>query len=36
VQHGVAEILVDGKSIPDNLIEPHNDGKTHKVKVILG
>ncbi|MFC1703492.1 GH36-type glycosyl hydrolase domain-containing protein [Candidatus Omnitrophota bacterium] len=36
VQHGVREVVVDGKSIVGNLVEPFNDGKAHKVKVVLG
>jgi cellobiose phosphorylase len=35
-EHGVKEVYVDGRKISGNLIEPHGDGKTHKVRVILG
>jgi len=35
-QHGVKEVFVDGRKIQGNLIEPHGDGKIHKVKVVLG
>jgi len=35
-QHGVKEVYVDGRKIQGNLIEPHGDGKTHKIRVILG
>ena len=35
-QQGVKEVFVDGRRISGNLIEPHTDGKTHKVRVILG
>jgi len=35
VECGVAKILVDGKEIEGNTIKPHNDGKTHKVEVIM-
>ncbi len=36
VQKGVKEMTVDGEKIDGQLIEPHGDGKTHKVKVIMG
>ena len=36
IQRRVKEIYVDGKMIKGNLIKPHNDGKMHKVKVIMG
>ena len=35
VEHGSIEVLVDGKKIDGNLIKPHQDGKTHKVKVVI-
>lgn len=35
VEHGPVEVFVDGEKIEGNLIRPHGDGKTHKVKVIL-
>jgi len=35
-QRGVKEIYVDGEKITGNLIEPHSDNKTHKVKVVMG
>jgi len=35
-QSGVKEITVDGKEIEGNLIVPFQDGKVHKVKVVLG
>jgi cellobiose phosphorylase len=35
-QRGVKEVYVDGEKIVGNLIEPHSDNKTHKVKVIMG
>ena len=36
VQKGVEVIYVDGQKIDGNLIKPHNDGKIHKVRVIMG
>lgn len=36
VEHGVKEIYVDGKKIEGNLIKPHRDGKSHKVRVVMG
>jgi cellobiose phosphorylase len=36
VEHGVKEVYVDGKKIEGQLIEPHKDGKNHKIKVIMG
>jgi cellobiose phosphorylase len=35
-EHGVKQIIVDGKKTKGNLIMPFKDGKTHKVKVVLG
>ena len=36
IERGIKEIYVDGKKILGNLIRPHNDGKVHAVKVIMG
>ncbi len=36
VQQGIKEIYVDGRRIEGNLIKPHNDGKIHHIKVIMG
>jgi cellobiose phosphorylase len=36
VQKGVEVIYVDGQKIDGNLIKPHNDGKIHTVRVIMG
>ena len=36
VQRGVREIFVDGEKIEGNIIRPHEDGKVHKVRVIMG
>ena len=36
VSKGIRSIKVDGKKIKENLIYPHEDGKTHKVEVIMG
>ncbi|MDP1853494.1 MAG: hypothetical protein Q8L26_04765 [Candidatus Omnitrophota bacterium] len=36
VEKGVKEIYLDGKIIRDNLIKPVGDGKTHKVRVVMG
>jgi len=36
IEHGVKEVIVDGKSISGNIIEPFGDRKVHKVKVIMG
>ena len=35
VEHGPVEVWVDGQKIEGNLIKPHRDGKTHKVRVII-
>jgi cellobiose phosphorylase len=35
LQSGTVELTVDGKKIEGDLIKPHGDGKTHKVKVLL-
>jgi cellobiose phosphorylase len=36
VECGVKSITVDSIEIPGNLIKPHNDGKVHKVEVVMG
>ncbi len=36
MEHGVKEIWIDGKKIEKNLIKPHRDGKSHKVRVVMG
>ena len=36
LEHGVKEIYVDGKRIEGDLIKPHKDGKSHKVRVVMG
>ncbi len=36
IEQGVKEIYVDGKKIEGNLIKPHRDGKSHKVRVVMG
>ena len=36
IQQGIREIYVDGKRIQGDLIKPHNDGKIHKVRVLMG
>jgi cellobiose phosphorylase len=36
VQRGIRRIYVDGRRIAGNLIRPYNDGKIHRVKVIMG
>lgn len=36
VSRGVKSVWVDGKRIDGNQIKPHRDGKTHRVKVLLG
>jgi len=35
VEHGPVELYVDGQKIEGNLIKPHQDGKTHKVRVVI-
>jgi cellobiose phosphorylase len=35
LEHGPVEVFVDGRKIEGNLIKPHSDGKTHKVRVII-
>ena len=36
VQKGIKEIYVDGRRIAGNLIKPHNDGRIHRVRVVMG
>jgi len=36
VSSGVARLSVDGVEQRGNLIQPHGDGKTHRVEVVLG
>ena len=36
MEQGVKEIWVDGKKIEGKLIKPHKDGKSHKVRVVMG
>jgi len=36
VSKGVAKITVDGNEISGNILPVFNDGKTHKVEVIMG
>ncbi len=36
VEKGVKEVYVDGKLIDGDLVRPLGDGKTHKVRVIMG
>ena len=35
LEKGVAAVEVDGKKISGNVIRPHQDGKTHRVRVTL-
>ena len=35
LEKGRLAITVDGKSILDNLIRPHQDGRVHKVRIVL-
>ncbi|MGB9612755.1 MAG: GH36-type glycosyl hydrolase domain-containing protein [Candidatus Margulisiibacteriota bacterium] len=35
IEHGIVEVYVDGEKIEGNLIKPHHDGKTHKVRAII-
>jgi len=35
VEKGKVSVEVDGKPIPDQVIRPHQDGKTHKVTVVI-
>jgi len=36
VEHGVKSMKIDGNEIQGNLINPHRDGKTYKVEIVLG
>jgi cellobiose phosphorylase len=36
VEKGVKELFVDGASVQGNLVRAFGDGKTHKVRVVLG
>jgi len=36
ISKGVRSITVDGVKLEGTVIKPHNDGKTHSVKVIMG
>ncbi|MDM7925544.1 MAG: glycosyl transferase [bacterium] len=36
VNRGVKETTVDGRKVPGNVIPVFKDGKTHKVKVVMG
>jgi len=36
VQKGIKELYVDGKRIEGSLIKPQNDGKIHRVRVVMG
>lgn len=36
IEHGVKELFVDGEKVAGNLIKPHGDGKTHKIRAIMG
>lgn len=36
VSKGVKEILVDGEKLPGNVLPVFQDGKTHKVSVVMG
>ena len=36
VSHGIAEVVVDGKKMKDNLIPAFGDEKRHMVKIIMG
>jgi cellobiose phosphorylase len=36
MEKGVKSLVVDGKKVNGNIIPPFNDGKTHKVKVVMG
>src|SRR3989338_3203704 len=33
---GVKQLFIDGQEIEGNLVKPFGDGKTHKVKAVLG
>ena len=36
VSKGVAKILVDGNELIGSILPIYNDGKTHKVEVLMG
>lgn len=36
VEHGVKSVYVDGKEITGNLVKPFGDGRSHKVRVVMG
>jgi cellobiose phosphorylase len=36
VESGIERLVVDGKKVNFNLIKPHNDGKVHKIEVVMG
>jgi cellobiose phosphorylase len=36
VEYGVKAITVDGQCLTGNIIPPHNDGRVHQVKVVMG
>lgn len=36
VEHGVAEVLLDGEQVPDKIIRLHDDGREHTVRVVMG
>jgi len=33
---GVKRVLVDGEPIEGNIVQPHNDGSVHNVRVEMG
>ncbi len=35
-ERGVKQLFVDGKEVKGNLVRPFGDGKTHKVRAVLG
>jgi len=35
-EHGVQQVMVDGREYQGNLIRPFGDGKIHSIKVVLG
>jgi cellobiose phosphorylase len=35
-ERGVKQVFVDGEEIEGNLVPPAGDGKTHRVKVVMG
>ena len=36
VEHGVAEVSLDGEQVPEKIIRLHDDGREHRVRVVLG